>query len=100
MMTVRIYQPSKSAMQSGMRKTKHWLVEFETKDPLIVDPLMGWIASTDTRQQLQLSFSSLREAIQYAKVKGLDYMICNPSEVTILPKGYGTNFTCSRMRGM
>ncbi len=100
MMTVRIYQPSKSAMQSGLRKTKRWVVEFETKDSLIIEPLMGWISSTDTRKQLHLFFPTLREAIQYAKVKNFDYMICNPREVTITPKSYGTNFTCPRMRGM
>ncbi len=100
MTTVRIYQPSQTAMQSGKGKTKHWLVEYETKDPKICEPLMGWVASIDTREQLRLFFSSLGEAIQFAKLKGLHYTICNPTRVSMVPKSYGTNFTCPRIRGI
>ena len=100
MTTVRIYQPSQTAMQSGKGKTKHWLVEYETKDPMISEPLMGWIASIDTREQLRLFFPSLGEAIQFAKLKGLRYTISNPTKVSIVPKSYGTNFTCPRIRAM
>jgi ETC complex I subunit conserved region len=99
MTTVRIYQPSKTAMQSGKGKTKDWVVEFETRDPLIAEPLIGWVQSFDTHQQLHLSFQSLDEALQYAKSKGFSYTIYNPSQVTITPKSYATNFTCSRVRG-
>ena len=56
MTRVRIYQPSKSAMQSGWRKTKRWLVEFETEDPLTPEPLMGWVKSYDMTQELRFSF--------------------------------------------
>jgi hypothetical protein len=100
MTTVRIYQPSQTAMQSGKGKTKHWIVEYETKDPMISEPLMGWVASIDTRRQLHLFFPSLKEAIQFAKLKGLRYTICNPTQVSMVPKSYGINFTCPRMRAM
>jgi len=100
MTTVRIYQPSKTTMQSGWRKTKHWLVEFETHDPMIAEPLIGWISSCDTSEQLHLPFSSLEAALQFAKMKGLRYTVCNPTRVSIVPKSYATNFTCPRMRGM
>ena len=100
MTSVWIYQPSKTAMQSGKGKTKGWRVEFETNDPLRPEPLMGWIASNDMSEQLHLPFLSLEEAIQFAKAKGLRYTICNPTQVSLIPKSYAANFTCPRIRGM
>lgn len=97
---IRIYQPSKTAMQSGKKKTKFWCVEFETKDSRTPEPLMGWVASKDTSQQLRLSFPSLEEALHFATRKGLSYTVCNPSQIFIVPKSYGLNFTCPRIRGM
>lgn len=99
MTTVRIYQPSKTAMQYGKEKTKDWAMKFETTDPLIAEPLMGWVQSFDTRQQLQLTFPTLDEALQYAKSNGFSYMICNPSQISRGPKSYATNFTNLRVRG-
>lgn len=99
MAKVRIYQPSKTAMQSGKGKIKKWLMEFETKDPMTAHSLMGWVSSQDTSQQLHLTFLSLREAIRFAKEKGFNYTVYNPTEISIPPKNYALNFTCSRIRG-
>lgn len=99
MTTVRIYQPSKTAMQSGKKKTRKWRVEFETKDPLLTESLMGWVAAYDMSQELQLSFSTLREALEFAKAKGVSYTVYNPRSVSVTPKSYATNFTCPRVRG-
>jgi hypothetical protein len=55
-MPVRIYRPSRNAMQSGKAKYDHWNVEFEAAAPRTVDPLMGWTSSSDMRQQVKLSF--------------------------------------------
>ena len=98
MTTVRIYQPAKTAMQSGKRKTKEWRVEFETDDPLVAEPLMGWIESNDMLEELHLSFPSLGEALHYATLNGFFYTICNPPEIVMNPKSYATNFTCPRIR--
>ena len=99
MTTVRIYQPSKTAMQLGKGKAMRWVLEFETKDDKGIEPLMGWTFSTDTRDQLRLFFETLEEAIQFAKLKGLSYTVSNPTRILQKPKNYGTNFTCSRIRG-
>jgi len=40
-MQVRIYQPAKTAMQSGRGKTQQWLLEFEPARPKGPEPLMG-----------------------------------------------------------
>lgn len=99
MTTVRIYQPSKTAMQSGKGKTKEWRVEFESEDSFLPDPLMGWVSSRDTSQQLYLRFPSLEEALHFAKIKGVNYTVCNPSNISSFPNQYGFNFTNPRVRG-
>ena len=100
MTTVRIYQPCQSAMQSGKGKTNLWVMEFENDDPLMPDPLMGWVSSIDTKEELHLPFPTLEKAIQYAKSKGFEYQIYNSAQNETIPKSYGTNFTCKRMRGL
>jgi len=101
MTTVRIYQPAKTAMQSGLAKTKEWRVEFETHDPLIAEPLMGWVASNDMTQELHLEFSTLGEALRYAINHGFSYTVSTPPKVlSIVPKNYAWNFTNPRVRGI
>jgi len=68
MTKAKIFIPNKSPMQSGRGKTDKWLLEFETKDPTI-NPLMGWVSSSDTLSELKLEFSSKELAINYAKKK-------------------------------
>ena len=69
-MQVRIYKPAKTAMQSGQRNTKEWLLESEPA-PKEIDPLMGWTSSRDTMQQVKLYFATLEEAKAYAEKEGL-----------------------------
>ena len=66
MRKAKIYKPSKTAMQSGTRNTKNWLLEFDTLDTG-VNPLMGWETSQDTMSEVKLEFSSKEEAINYVK---------------------------------
>lgn len=99
MTTVRIYQPAKTAMQSGLAKTKAWRVDFETQDPLTTEPLMGWVKSKNMTQELHLEFPSLSEALHYATTHGFSYTICSPSKISIIPKNYAANFTNPRVRG-
>lgn len=99
MTTVRIFQPSKSAMQAGLAKTREWILEFETYDPLLPDPLMGWVSSRDTNEQLRLSFPSLSEALEFVNSKGYHYHVMNPTLHETFPKSYGANFTNPRIRG-
>ena len=66
MKKAKIYKPSKTAMQSGLKKFDKWIIEFITKKPGI-NPLMGWESSTDTYSELKLEFSNKELAIEYAK---------------------------------
>ncbi len=95
MADVRIYQPTKNAMQSGRANTRKWVVEYE---PALVetDPLMGWVGSSDTRGQLRLRFATKEAAIAYATKKGLDYRVQEPRKRRVRPKNYSANFAFDR----
>ena len=96
-MKVRIYQPAKTAMQSGRAKTRKWRLDFEPSEPKKADPLMGWIGSGDTRAQLRLEFESREAAIAYAEKQGLDYVVEEPHLRRVRPKSYADNFRWDRV---
>ena len=65
-MRARIYQPARTAMQSGTAKTHGWVLEFAPSEAREVDPLMGWTGSADTQSQVRLRFESKEAALAYA----------------------------------
>jgi hypothetical protein len=91
MKKAKIYIPNKSPMQSGLKKTNKWILEFETKNPTR-NPLMGWESSSDTLSELKLEFSSKEKAIDYAKKRKIDFEIIEPKKRKILRKSYADNF--------
>ncbi len=96
-MQVRIYRPSKTAMQSGHAGTRRWALEFEPEAARRVEPLMGWTSSADTKSQLHLRFDSKDEAIAYARKTGLMYVVDEPAEREPVPKAYADNFRYQRL---
>ena len=91
MKKAKIYIPTKSAMQSGKRNTKKWILEFETQDTGI-NPLMGWETSTDTMSEVKLEFDSKELAIDFAKKNNIEYYIIEPQKRRIVKKSYTDNF--------
>ena len=53
MISARIYQRPKNAMQSGRARTGLWVLEFEPAEAKKPDPLTGWAGSGDTREQVR-----------------------------------------------
>ena len=92
MKKAKIYKPSKTAMQSGVKKFDKWIIEFITEKPGI-NPLMGWESSTDTNSELKLEFSSKELAIEYAKKNKIKFEIIEPKIRKIVKKSYADNFT-------
>ena len=92
MKKAKIYKPSKTAMQSGVKKFDKWIIEFITKKPGI-NPLMGWESSTDTNSELKLEFSSKELAIEYAKKNKINFELIEPKIRKIVKKSYADNFT-------
>ncbi|MCB9957322.1 MAG: ETC complex I subunit [Rhodospirillaceae bacterium] len=91
-MRARIYRPSRNTMQSGRGNLRHWLLEYELETPRRPEPLMGWVSSGDTLNQVRLRFSSEEEAVAYAKRKGIDYTVQHEQERRVTPRSYSDNF--------
>ena len=64
-MTIKIYKPSKTAMQSGRGKTKQWLAEYLSEISTSNDSLMNWVSSADTKTQIKLFFDTKEQAIEW-----------------------------------
>jgi hypothetical protein len=96
-MQARIYQPTKSAMQSGRALTRLWVLEFAPEDKGGIDPLMGWTSSSDTRAQVRLQFDTREEAISFAEARGIAYVIEEPKPARPQPKAYADNFRYDRL---
>ena len=91
MQKAKIYKPTKTAMQSGTRNSKNWLLEFDTANKGI-DPLMGWESSKDTMSEVKLEFTSKEQAIYYAKKNDINYFIIEPQQRKMIKKSYTDNF--------
>jgi len=91
MKKAKIYKPSKSAMQSGDRKSKNWILQFDTLNTTI-NPLMGWESSVDTMSEIKLEFSTIEQATNYAKKNNIDYYILEPKKRKLIIKSYSDNF--------
>ena len=78
-------------MQSGKRNTKNWILKFDTLNTGI-NPLMGWQTSKDTMSEVKLEFSTMEQAIFYAKKNNIDYYIIKPEDPKIVKKSYSDNF--------
>jgi hypothetical protein len=97
-MRARIYQPARTAMQSGTAKAQGWVLEFAPASGREVDPLMGWTSSSDTESQVRLRFDSRAAAEDYANARGIPYDVQEPKprKPVIRPRGYGENFATDR----
>ena len=96
-MTARIHKPAKSAMQSGLARTREWVLEHEQEAAREIDPLMGWTSSRDTSQQVKLTFDTKEEAVAYAERNGLPYSIEEPQARKTVRKAYADNFKFGRI---
>jgi len=91
---VKIYKPSKHAMQSASYKTRMWKLEWDSKGTW-VNPLMGWTSSSDTTSQLHdLSFETAEDAAGFCDRQGIAYEIEEPPQEADFKgmKDYGDNF--------
>ena len=91
MRKAKIYKPAKTAMQSGKRNTKNWILEFETSSTGI-NPLMGWETSNDTMSEIKLEFTSKEEALNYATKNNIDFNLIETEGPKIIKKSYTDNF--------
>lgn len=89
---VRIYKPSKNAMQSGTNNLHHWQIEFDARQRW-ENPLMGWTSTGDPLSNLQINFGTKEEAIEYCERNRWRWfvdVIEKPKKRRV--KSYGINF--------
>jgi hypothetical protein len=94
-MTARIYQPARNAMQQGMAP-RDWVLEYESDQPRLIEPLMGWTSSADTKTQVRLSFATKDEAVAFATSHGIAFRLEQPQKTELRPKSYAENFKFGR----
>ncbi|MCE7028496.1 ETC complex I subunit [Jiella avicenniae] len=95
-MVARIFQPSRTAMQSGKAKTRLWMLEYEPAAPKQVEPLMGYTSSRDMRSQVRLTFDTKEQAIEYAERNGIDFRLEEPHPPKRVRVAYADNFKYDR----
>jgi hypothetical protein len=95
-MIAHIYKPAKTAMQSGDAMTRRWILVYEPEQPREIEPLMGWTASGDMRQQVQLRFDTAEEAIAYCERHGIAYQVSEPKPSARRVMSYSDNFAFNR----
>lgn len=91
-MIVRIYKPAKSATQSARGKSQDWVLEYELGSRREPEPLMGWVGSGDTDNQVRLTFEAKEQAITFAREKGWQYILSKPKTRIVRPRNYADNF--------
>ena len=95
-MTIKIYKPSKSSMQSGKGNSKKWLAEYVSEIDTFRDHLMGWNSSIDTKSQIKIFFNTKEQAINWATKNKFQYFVIEPYTKNTKPKSYASNFDINR----
>lgn len=97
-MLAKIYQPARTAMQSGQARTRDWTLEFVPAQARTLDPLMGWTGSGDMNSQVRLRFATRDEAVAYAERHHIPYELFEPKRRShiLRQNGYGDNFATGR----
>jgi hypothetical protein len=98
-MFAKIYQPAKTAMQSGKGNTGGWLLEFEAEAARRIDPLMGWTSADETTPgQVRLFFDTKEAAVKYAESRNIPFQLTAPRTATPIAKAYSDNFAFRRRK--
>ena len=96
LMYAKIYQFEPSAMTSGRKHAGMWVLEFQSSQPRLIDPLTGNTRSTNTRGQLEMKFSSKEGAVSYAKANKIPHRVIDRPKSKRIPRSYGENFDFDR----
>jgi len=87
----KIYKPTKTSMQSGIGKTKKWILEY-LDESTSINPLMGWQSSSNTLSEIKILFDTKDKAIEYAKKNKIEYVIIENNQRSFVKKSYTDNF--------
>lgn len=95
----KIYQPARTAMQSGKAKTNCWVLEYMQPKARYRDAIMGWNGTSQTLSQVHLPFDCLEDAISYASRHNIEYSVAPINKPKLVPKSYAANFSYHKPKG-
>ena len=99
-MIAKIYKPSKTATQSGRKRSFsrgcEWVLAYTRQSAAVPDHLMGWQSSSDMARQVRLYFPDQESAIAYAERYEIAYVTQQPKPRRVRPKAYADNFAFTR----
>ncbi|WP_332065520.1 ETC complex I subunit [Bartonella sp. CB189] len=97
-MIARIYSPAKTAMQSGRRNSKFWFLQYEPTRAKMLEPLMGYTATSDINNQIKIRFNSKEEAIAFALKNAIPYRVEKMNKSMRRIVSYSDNFRSDRQQ--
>ncbi|WP_396584248.1 ETC complex I subunit [Bartonella grahamii] len=95
-MIARIYSPAKTAMQSGKGNTGFWILEYEPVKAKMLEPLMGYTATSDMNNQVRIRFNKKEEAIAFARKNAISYRVEKKHTSIRRAISYSDNFRSDR----
>ena len=87
-----IFQPSKSAMQSGIGKSDKWCLSNSVANKSFINSIFCWTGSSNSEKNLTLFFDTLESAVRYAESRKLDFEVIETKKRKIIKKSYSSNF--------
>ena len=87
-----IFQPAKSAMQSGIGKSEKWCLSNSVANETFINSIFCWTGSSNPEQNLTLFFDTLESAVRYAESRKLDFEVIETKKRKIIKKSYSSNF--------
>ncbi|MCZ2328205.1 ETC complex I subunit [Bartonella sp. F02] len=97
-MVARIYSPAKTAMQSGKANTGFWILQYEPEQAKMLEPLMGYTATSDINSQVKIRFKMKEEAIAFAVKNSIPYRVEKSCKISRRAISYSDNFRCDRQQ--
>ena len=87
-----IFQPPKSAMQSGLNNSRRWCLSNIEINESFLSSKFCWNGSSNPEKQIKLFFNELDSAISFAKKNDYDYEVQMPNKRSLIKKSYAENF--------
>ena len=87
-----IFQPTKSAMQSGLKNSRRWCLSNNDINESFINSIFCWNGSSNPEKQIKLFFDDLESAINFAKKNDYDFEVQIPNKRSLIKKSYAENF--------
>ena len=87
-----IFQPTKSAMQSGLSSSKKWCLSNIATHETFINSVFCWTGSSNPENDIKIFFDDLDSAIRFAKSKKIDFEVINTPRRKVIKKSYSSNF--------